>query len=92
MDLKNGYFQVSLEQSAVPKTMVITPCGLFEFRGMPFGLKNAGMTFQRFMDHLFIGLNFMLIYIDDVLIPSKSRQEHVSHLCEILRQLRLFRF
>ena len=69
----------------VPKMAVITPFGLFEFLCMPFGLKNAGMTFQRFMDRLFNWLDFVFIYINDVLIASKSRQEHAGHLWEVLR-------
>ena len=88
LDLKNGYLQVPLEPSVVPKTAVITPFGLFEFLRMPFGLKNAGMTFQRFMHRLFNGLDFVFIYINDVLIASKSRQEHAGHLREVLRRLR----
>ena len=85
LGLKNGYLQVPLEQSVVPKMAVITPFGLLEFRRMPFGLKNAGMTFQPFMDQLFNGLDFLFIYIHDVLIASKSRQEHAGHLREVLR-------
>ena len=45
----------------VPKTAIITHFGLFEFLGMPFGLNNAGMTFQRFMDQIFNGLGFTFI-------------------------------
>ena len=52
LDLKNGYLQVPLHASAIPKTAIITPFGLFEFLRMPFGLKNAGMSFQRLMDRL----------------------------------------
>ena len=84
LDLKNGYLQVALEPSAVPKTAVITPFGLFEFLRIPFGLKNAGMTFQCFMHWLFNGLDFVFIYIDNILIASKSRQDSggsLSTLC-----------
>jgi len=50
LDLKNGYLQVPLHPAAVPKTAIITPFGLFEFLRMPFGLKNAGMSFQQICD------------------------------------------
>ena len=88
LDLRNGYLQVPLDKAAVPKTAVITPFGLWEFLRMPFGLKNAGMTFQRYMDQVFNGLGFTFIYIDDVLVASKSRKEHVLHLQEVLSRLK----
>ena len=87
LDLKNGYLQVPLEQTATPKTAVITPFGLFEFLRMPFGLKNAGMTFQRYMDNIFNGLDFVFIYVDDILVASKDRREHLIHLREVFRRL-----
>jgi hypothetical protein len=73
LDLKNGYLQVPLHSSAVPKTAVITPFGLFEFLRMPFGLKNAGMSFQRLMDRVMSGLDFVFVYIDDILVASKRQ-------------------
>ena len=88
LDLKNGYLQVPLAAEAIPKTALITPFGLWEFLRMPFGLKNAGMTFQRFMDQVFNGLNFAFVYIDDVLVASRDRKEHVQHLREVLGRLR----
>jgi Reverse transcriptase (RNA-dependent DNA polymerase) len=59
---------------------LITPFGLFEFVRMPFGLKNAGMTFQRMMDAISADLPFMFIYLDNVLIASRSEEEHQHHL------------
>ena len=81
LDLKNGYLQVPLKKSVVPKTAIITPFGLFEFLGMPFGLNNAGMTFQRFMDQIFNGLGFTFIYMDDILVASKPCKVSTIYTC-----------
>ena len=64
----------------MPKTAVITAFGLFKFLWMPFGLKNAGMTFQRYMDYTFNGLEFIFIYVHNILVASRNRQEHLLHL------------
>ena len=64
----------------VPKTAIATPFGLFEFLKMPFGLRNAAQTFQRFMNQVLQGLDFAYTYIDDVLIASSSLEEHLIHL------------
>ena len=87
LDLKNGYLQVPLHSSAVPKTAVITPFGLYEFLRMPFGLKNAGMSFQRLMDRVLSGLPFVFVYIDDILIASPDLPTHLLHLREVLCRL-----
>jgi Reverse transcriptase (RNA-dependent DNA polymerase) len=71
----------------VPKTAVITPIGLFEFVRMPFGLKNAGMTFQRLMDRIFFDLPYRFVYLDDLLVASRSVEDHRRHLREVLRRL-----
>lgn len=84
LDLKNGYLQVPLHPVAIPKTVIITPFGIFEFLWMPFGLKNAGMTFQRLMDSLFAGLNFVFIYNDDILVASPDMKTHLLHLTAVL--------
>ena len=64
-----------------------TPFGLFEFLKIPFGLRNAAQTFQRFVDRVFQGLPFVYMYIDDVLIASKSAEEHKQHLTMVFRRL-----
>ena len=53
---------------------------LFEFVPMPFGLKNAAQTFQRFMDQVLCGLDFSYVYIDDILVTSAFAEEHQYHI------------
>ncbi|GBM34504.1 Transposon Ty3-G Gag-Pol polyprotein [Araneus ventricosus] len=72
------------------KTAIITPFGLYEFNVMSFGLKNAPATFQRFMHEVFRGLDFVFPYLDDILIASKSNQEHEIHLNLVLERLNTF--
>ena len=54
---------------------------------MPFGLRNAGQTFQRFMDQVLRGLHFCFVYIDDVLIASSFEEEHKQHLRQVFQRL-----
>ena len=58
--------------------------GLFKFRCMPFGLRNAGQTFQCMMDNILARLDYCFVYLDDDLIASKTVEEHESHLREVL--------
>ena len=80
VDLVGGYNQIPVRQKDVPKTAVITPFGLYEFLCMPFGLKNAAQTFQGFMDQVLQGLSFIFDYLDDILVASKTLEEHRQHL------------
>ena len=54
---------------------------------MPFGLKNAGQTFQRMMDEILSDLDYLFVYMDDVLIASQSMEEHIEHFRQLFRQL-----
>ena len=71
----------------VPKTAVITPFGLYEFLRMPFGLQNAGQSFQRFMDEVLEGLDCIFMYLDDILVASNMLEEHHIHLEEVFKRL-----
>ena len=72
LDLRKGYYQVPVAAKDIPKMAVITPFGLYEFLRMPFGLRNAGQSFQRFMDEVLKGLHCIFIYLDDILVASNT--------------------
>ena len=61
---------------------MVTPLGSYCFREMPMGLCNAGASFQRFVNDVLSGLPFVFVSIDDVLIFSKTQEEHMRHLPE----------
>ena len=89
LDLKSGFWQIQMQEDSKQKTAFATHNGLYEFLTMPFGLVNSGASFQRLMGHILRGLEyrFALIYIDEIVIFSKSVDEHLVPLKEVFRRL-----
>ena len=89
LDMQSGYWQVAMSEEDRPKTAFVTADGLYHFKVMPFGLTNAPATFQRMMDVLLAGLkwNSCLVYLDDIVVFSKSIEEHLVRLEAVLKCL-----
>jgi hypothetical protein len=77
-----GYNQIAVAAEDCHKTAFITPWGTYSYIRMPFGLMNAGATFQQAMDHAFkeFLFKFIVVYQDDITVYSKKRSDHISHL------------
>ena len=95
IDLRSGYHQIRLEKNSIPLTAFRTRYGHFEFLVLPFGLTNAPATFMNLMNEIFkdhLDL-FVIVYLDDILIYSKTWKDHLRHIrivLDILRKERLF--
>ena len=89
IDLQSAYMQLELTEEDRSKTAFITKYGLFEYSVMPFGLCNAPSTFQRCMELVFRGLqwNFLLVYLDDIIVLASNFEEHLARLEEVFKRL-----
>ncbi|WVZ63404.1 hypothetical protein U9M48_013039 [Paspalum notatum var. saurae] len=90
IDLRSGYHQMKIRPSDIPKTAFITRFGLYEYTVMSFGLTNAPAYFMNLMNKVFMEYldKFVVVFIDDILIYSKTEEEHEEHLRLVLQKLR----
>jgi hypothetical protein len=90
IDLKSGYYQIRIAKEDIEKTACRTRYGSYDFVVMPFRLYNAPATFTTLMNSMFHheSDDFMVVYIDDILVFSKSKEEHAKHLEVVLKKLR----
>ena len=86
IDLRTGYHQLRVRETDIPNTVVRMRYGHFEFTVMPFGLTNAPATFMDLMDRVFQPYldQFVVVFVDDILIYSQSKWEHEYHLRIVL--------
>jgi hypothetical protein len=90
IDLRSGCHQLKIRESDIPKTAFHTRYGLYEYTMMSFGLTNAPAYFMYLMNKVFMEYldKFVVVFIDDILIFSKTKEEHEEHLRLVLEKLR----
>jgi len=90
IDLRSGYYQLKIRLSDIPKTTFVTRYGQYEFTIILFGLTNAPAYFMNLMNKVFMEEldKYVVVFIDDILIYSRSVEEHEQHLRVILNKLR----
>ena len=89
LDLRSGYYHIELGQSSCAKTAFVTPFGKYEFNMVLFGLAQVPAYFQVLINKVLKGLHkFTMAYLDDIIIFSKSKKEHLEHLRIIFQRLK----
>ena len=88
LDLCTGYHHIPLDKPSIPKTTFNLPFGKFEYVKVPFGLAQAPAYFQELMTGILNDFPFAIAYLDNIIIFSKTPQEHLSHICRVFKKLK----
>ncbi|KAK8372347.1 hypothetical protein O3P69_008288 [Scylla paramamosain] len=86
-DLLQGYYQLGLTERASQISAFITPEGLYHFKVLPFGMRNAPSSFQRLMNHVVMGLSGVRCYLDDLVVFSDDWGQHLQRLRDLFQRL-----
>ena len=88
LDLHTGYHHIPLDKSSIPKTAFNSPFRKYEYVKVPFRLAQAPAYFQELMTGILKDFPFTIAYLDDIIIFSKTPQEHLTHICMVFEKLR----
>ena len=87
LDFRAGYHHIPLDKSSIPKTAFNSPLRKYEYVKLPFGLAQAPAYFQELMTSILKDFNFAIAYLDDIIIFSKTLEEHLSHIRMVFEKL-----
>src|SRR5258706_12767169 len=90
LDLHSGYHQLPLSEDASKKSAFCVPDGLWEYTRLPFGLSTAPAIFSRVITDIFRHLPFVRVYMDDLVIFSKTFEEHLEQLKQVFDKIRKY--
>ena len=89
LDLRSGYYHISLSEMSKAKTAFVTPFGKYQFKAVPFGLAQAPAYFEQLISMVLQGCSeFAMAYLDDIIIFSKNEVEHLKHIEVIFQKLK----
>ena len=92
VDVSDAYLQISVEENSLKLLCINTNRGVFKFKRLPFGITVALVIFQEVMDTMLDGLDFAIAYLDDIIIISKSKEQHREHVRRVFSRIQEFGF
>ena len=89
MDLRAGYHHIPLDKSSIPKTAFNSPFGKYEYVKVPFRLVQDPAYLQEFMTGILKDFDFAIAYLDDIIIFSRTAEDHLSHIKQVFAKLQI---